>query len=105
MNDYNLKKQNYYSSHIFSLNLKKITLGVIILIILSLIGLSISNTIIGKDKIEYKEIKISKGDTLWKIVQKNYGNRYNPRKIIYRIKKINNMSGSLRPHLRLISSC
>lgn len=42
----------------------------------------------------YKEVMVSKGDTLWKIALKNMPDGYDVRRMIYEIREFNNMDSA-----------
>ena len=70
---------------------KLIKVTAIILIVFIFLGISTADPSTGSKKPQYLKIKVERGDTLWKIVKSFYGNKYNIRKIIYKIKEINHM--------------
>lgn len=71
----------------------------IILMIIFLLSvlLTIIFTLItsGDNNKDYNYYTVKKGDSLWSIAVKHYGNEIDLRKIIYRIKKINNLNNPL----------
>ncbi len=72
---------------------------ILIVFIVSCILLNINNTVSSEDKIEYKTLTITRGDTLWSIAKtEQETNRYykdkDIREIISNIKKINNLDSS-----------
>ncbi|MGM0445780.1 MAG: cell division suppressor protein YneA [Bacillota bacterium] len=70
---------------------------VIIVLTITLITLYTINGLTEKE-VYYKNIEIKNGQTLWKIVEKEFGNDTNIRKYVYQIKKINNLENSnIRP--------
>ncbi|MDZ7672541.1 MAG: LysM peptidoglycan-binding domain-containing protein [Halanaerobiales bacterium] len=68
-------------------------ISVIILLTITLITLYTINGITEKE-IYYKNIEIKNGQTLWKIVENEFGNDSDIRKYVYQIKKINNLENS-----------
>ncbi len=72
-------------------------ISVIILLTITLITLYTVNGLTEKE-IYYKNIEIKNGQTLWKIVENEFGNNINIRKYVYQIKQINNLENSnIRP--------
>jgi len=72
-------------------------ISVIILLTITLITLYTVNALTEKE-IYYKNIEIKNGQTLWKIVENEFGKDIDIRKYVYKIKKINNLENSnIRP--------
>lgn len=70
-----------------------------LLIILALVSLFISKTTLSFNKINYKKISVTRGDTLWKIAkQEQETNEYyknkDIREIVYNLKELNNLNTS-----------
>lgn len=80
--------KNRYRSNKFSKTkfTKYITIFVLLLF---LIFIAITSQ--GSKPIEYRNITIEKGDTLWSIVKSFQQNEIDPRKVINQIKKINDL--------------
>ncbi|MGM0601679.1 MAG: cell division suppressor protein YneA [Bacillota bacterium] len=49
----------------------------------------------GDNKTEYNHYVVKKGDSLWSIAVKHYGNEVDLRKMVYTIKKINNLDNPI----------
>ena len=49
----------------------------------------------GQDKTKLVQVKVDHGDTLWKIADNYYDNNVDLRKMIFRIKKINNLNSAM----------
>lgn len=72
---------------------------ILIVFIVSCILLNINNTVSSEDKIEYKTLTITRGDTLWSVAKteqetNEYYKDRDIREIISNIKKINNLDSS-----------
>lgn len=82
------------------LNMKKIIrLSVIVSILAVLVLLFIHSTSLSYEEVEYREVYVSSGDTLWSIAKSeqesnNYYKGKDVREIIFDIKKVNNLSSS-----------
>jgi nucleoid-associated protein YgaU len=67
-------------------------------ILSSLIVLSLSMAIqafaSSNQDISWTEVQVKKGDTLWKLVKENYTGTQDIRKVIYDVRKINNLESS-----------
>ncbi len=93
----NEKKSNDKNSGKVNL-FKKFVLGFMVFSIILLIGFSIS----GSQIIELEEVVVGNGDTLWSIVSENYDSEYNTRKIVYKIREINDLEDvNLQPGQKL----
>lgn len=78
---------------------KSVKIVLSILVISLVVWLLIRSTTLSYKPIEYKEIYVSDGDTLWEIAknEKTYNEYYKNkdiREIIFDIKKINNLENS-----------
>ncbi|MDR7869968.1 MAG: LysM peptidoglycan-binding domain-containing protein [Tissierellaceae bacterium] len=40
---------------------------------------------------DYREVRVSKGDTLWNIAEKNMPNKYDVRYLVYKLKEFNDL--------------
>ena len=72
---------------------------ILVVFILSCIVFNINNTVSSEDKIEYKTLTVTSGDTLWSIAKtEQENNQYykdrDIREIISNIKEINNLDSS-----------
>lgn len=72
---------------------------ILVVFILSCILFNINNTVSSKERIEYKTVTVTSGDTLWSIAEiEQESNQYykdsDIREIISNIKEINNLSSS-----------
>lgn len=68
----------------------------VVIIILMLLVMVIGYRSLGKDSRDYVKYRVESGQNLWTIVRDNYDRRrVDPRKIIYQIKKINNLNNSI----------
>lgn len=82
------------------LNEKKvIRLGLIIAMSAIILLLLIHSTSLSYKKVEYNEVYVSSGDTLWKIAKyemenNDYYKAKEIREIVFDIKKVNNLSNS-----------
>lgn len=82
------------------LNEKKvIRLGLIITMSAIILLLLIHSTSLSYKKVEYNEVYVSSGDTLWKIAKyemenNDYYKAKEIREIVFDIKKVNNLSNS-----------
>ena len=82
------------------LNMKRIIRSsVIVTILVVLVLLFIHSTSLSYEDIEYNEVYVSSGDTLWSIAKyeqenNNYYKGKDVREIIFDIKKVNNLSSS-----------
>lgn len=88
----NVKKRKLSIKRIVKLNILIALLAVMFLLIIHSTSLSFKD-------IEYREIYVSKGDTLWDIAKSEQENNdyykgKNIREIIFDIKKVNNLSNS-----------
>lgn len=84
-------KNNYKSNKLSKTKLSKyITIFVLILVLIS-----IAITSQGSKTIEYRNITIEKGDTLWSIVTSYQSNDIDPRKMINQIKRINGLKNAV----------
>lgn len=87
---------------------KSVKIVLSILVISLIVWLLIRSTTLSYKPIEYREIYVSNGDTLWEIaeIEKNNNEYYTNkdiRKIIYEIKQINGLENSeLYEHQRLL---
>lgn len=80
-------KRSKQSSNFSTLFFKILISGIIILLGLFLIVLNTS----GRNQVEYKEIEINSGDSLWSILNSHYGKKHDIREIIHQVKKINKL--------------
>ena len=82
------------------LNMKRIIKSIVVITILViLVLLFIHSTSLSYKDIEYNEVYVSSGDTLWSIAKyeqenNNYYKGKDVREIIFDIKKVNNLSNS-----------
>lgn len=82
------------------LNVKRIIkLSVLMVVLVIMVLLFIHSTSLSYKDIEYREIYISSGDTLWDIAKheqqsNNYYKGKDIREVIFHIKKVNNLSSS-----------
>lgn len=88
----NVKKRKLSIKRIVKLNILIALLAIMFLLIIHSTSLSFKD-------IEYREIYVSKGDTLWDIAKSEQENNdyykgKNIREIIFDIKKVNNLSNS-----------
>ncbi|MFO7814584.1 MAG: LysM peptidoglycan-binding domain-containing protein [Halanaerobiales bacterium] len=61
-----------------------------IIIIISILSLKVMT----EKEVYYKDIEIKNGQTLWQIVENEFGSDSNIRKYVYQIKQINNLQNS-----------
>ncbi|WP_050748611.1 cell division suppressor protein YneA [Halothermothrix orenii] len=50
---------------------------------------------LGNNKVEFKKITVKSGQTLWSIANKYNSYNEDPRKMVYKIKQINNLDKSI----------
>ncbi|HHV94940.1 MAG TPA: LysM peptidoglycan-binding domain-containing protein [Clostridiaceae bacterium] len=74
-------------------NKLRFTIFLITLIVTTVVGF-LGTTVNGYKENTYFEVRVSKGDTLWEIATKN-AKSGDVRKLIYKIKKINNLKDSV----------
>ena len=72
---------------------------ILVVFILSCIVFNINNSVSSEEKIEYKTVTVSNGDTLWSIAKSEqetnqYYEKNDIQEIISNIKKINNLDSS-----------
>lgn len=72
---------------------------ILVVFILSCIVFNINNSVSSEEKIEYKTVTVSNGDTLWSIAKSEqetnqYYEKNDIREIISNIKEINNLNSS-----------
>lgn len=72
---------------------KLLVITVITLSIILLISF-LSFKAMTEKEIYYKDIEIKNGQTLWQIVESEFGSDINIRKYVYQIKQINNLENS-----------
>lgn len=84
-----LKKEKNTSNN-SKLNLIMVVLIATIIILVTIL----SYTAFTQKETSYKNIEIEDGQTLWEIVESEFGNNVDIRKYVYQIKKINNLQNS-----------
>ena len=82
------------------LNVKRITkLSIVVIVLILVMLLLIHSTSLSYKDIQYREIYVCSGDTLWEIAKNEQQNNdyykgKDIREVIFHIKKINNLSSS-----------
>ncbi len=67
----------------------------IILITVSCIMTATVITSYSNKEVTYKNVQVERGQTLWNIAKNYSGHEKDPRKLVYQIKKINNIDNSI----------
>ena len=89
---YNYKVKNSFKTKNSSLKGKILILSITLAVILLCIT---AYHTAGSKPLQYKIVKISTGDNLWEITNKYYGPKHNIRKLIHKIRKINNLDNAI----------
>jgi nucleoid-associated protein YgaU len=106
-NSYTIAKKNQdrkksQKNKFFELNMITKWLFIIIPLTIMIIFLLVWVSL-GNSSIKYIKIEVEKGQSLWNIARNNYGQEYDLRSVIYRIKKINKLKNVvLHPGQELI---
>jgi len=107
-NSRDLKKDNKkIKNKVLNINkmsfLKKVIFNITLILLFSIIiFVGINIFVADSSETDLVEVKIKNGDNLWKIADRFYDNDVDLRKIIYEIKKINELdSAMLRPGQKL----
>ncbi len=87
------KRYNTYRSKNIFLKLTLILVTIFILSVLITVIFTLISS--GDNQMEYNHYTVKKGDSLWTIAIKHYGNEADLRKMIYTIKKVNDLDNPI----------